>query len=195
MAKDLNSEFAAPADSKVTEETNTTPAKSKSGKEPPYYAVARGIKPGIYRSWQEANTQVKNYSGFKVKKFKTMTEAEQSVQEAQANPDKTWHVLKGSRRDGAYESKAMVTFWRGFGSTMVERSSLAAAKRFLGKSRIRIYRNDWEESGKQDLAKAENAHGSAAAAPSAYESSAPAVASKQTQFFACMQRRLGSRRV
>ena len=186
VAKDLNADFAAaPADSSVEEKAIETPAKSKSGKKQLFYAVARGFKPGIYTSWEEANTQVKNYSGFKVKKFKTMTEAEQFVQEAQANPDKIWYVLKNSRRDGAYESKAMATFWRGFGSTMVKRTSLTAAKRFLGKSRIRIYRNDWEESGKQDPAKAEGAHGAAAAASSTHASAASAAAEVQTQFFAC----------
>ena len=161
-------------------------AASKSGRKPKFYGVARGFKPGVYETWEEANTHVKNYSGHRVKKFRPRKEAEEYVADAQANPERIWYVLKGSRRDGAYESKTMSSFWRGFGSTMVERNSLTAVKRFLRKSRIRIYRNEWgagDETGGADDER--TAADSAAAVPNTQEAVASADAQHQRKFFSC----------
>lgn len=41
-----------------------------------YYAVRKGIKPGIYESWGEAEPQVKGFSGAEYKSFKTLSEAD-----------------------------------------------------------------------------------------------------------------------
>lgn len=41
-----------------------------------YYAVKKGKKPGIYRSWNECKTQVAGYSGAVYKSFTSMEEAE-----------------------------------------------------------------------------------------------------------------------
>ena len=185
VARDLNPAFNTPLpDMKSAEHARASPPKSthKSGKAPVFYGVARGFKPGVYTSWDEANTQVKNYSGFRVRKFKSEIEAEHYVAEAQANPQKVWHVLKGSQRDGAYESRDTALIFRCLGSTLVERNSLTAAKRFLGKSRIQVYRTEEE---KNEHTSGGEASESSAAPPSSQESAASAGTQHRRQFFAC----------
>ena len=173
VAKNLHSAFQTPIpDAKHASSGEVSPPKSK--KAPTFYGVGRGFVPGVYTSWEEANTQVKNFSGFRVKKFKSATEAERYVDEMQANPGKVWYVLKGSRKDGAYESKEMALSWKRIGSKLVERNSLSAAKRFLGKSRIQVYRNDEGALGPES-----------AAAPSSQDSAASAEIQHKRQFFAC----------
>lgn len=46
-------------------------------KEPKYYAVRKGRKPGIYRTWGECRDQVHGYSGAEYKSFITEWEAEE----------------------------------------------------------------------------------------------------------------------
>ncbi|XP_071856331.1 ribonuclease H1 [Bombus fervidus] len=46
-----------------------------------YYAVAKGRKPGIYRTWSECHEQVSCFSGPVFKKFKTETEANSFIKE------------------------------------------------------------------------------------------------------------------
>lgn len=41
-----------------------------------YYAVKKGKKPGIYKTWSECEAQVKGFSGAVYKSFKTMEDAE-----------------------------------------------------------------------------------------------------------------------
>ena len=41
----------------------------------PYYAVAKGIKPGIYETWPECQENVKGFGGAKYKKFTAQKEA------------------------------------------------------------------------------------------------------------------------
>ena len=40
-----------------------------------YYAVARGLKPGLYKTWPQAEEQVKNYQGAKFKGFYDLDDA------------------------------------------------------------------------------------------------------------------------
>lgn len=42
----------------------------------PFYAVAEGLKPGIFSSWNECSAQVTGYKGAKHKKFATLKEAQ-----------------------------------------------------------------------------------------------------------------------
>lgn len=42
-----------------------------------FYAVKKGIREGIYESWEECRAQIDNYSGAQYKKFKTRDEAQQ----------------------------------------------------------------------------------------------------------------------
>ncbi len=41
-----------------------------------FYAVKKGKKPGIYKSWDECKAQVDGYSGAVYKSFKILSEAE-----------------------------------------------------------------------------------------------------------------------
>ena len=170
VARDLNTDFSTPAaqvETKRTEreaaaagaEESTRPARTVGKKM--FYGVARGFKPGVYASWEEANTQVKNFSGHRVKKFNSRLAAEHYVAEVGEKEKTLWYVLKNSRRDGAYDSEAAASLWRCYGSTLVQRSSLSAAKRFLGKTRIRVYRGEAGtlSTGSGDAAAAENPKG------------------------------------
>ncbi len=51
--------------------------KSKGQK---FYVVWRGARPGIYRSWEECERQVKGFAGAAYKAFGTADEAEQALQ-------------------------------------------------------------------------------------------------------------------
>ena len=45
----------------------------------PFYAVARGRRSGVFKTWEECKEQVKGFSGAKYKKFNTMVEAKSFV--------------------------------------------------------------------------------------------------------------------
>eukprot|EP01114_Cavostelium_apophysatum_P021146 TRINITY_DN7292_c0_g2_i1.p1 TRINITY_DN7292_c0_g2~~TRINITY_DN7292_c0_g2_i1.p1 ORF type:complete len:601 (-),score=87.50 TRINITY_DN7292_c0_g2_i1:675-2477(-) len=51
-----------------------------------YYAVAAGIKPGIYETWEECSAQVNGFKGAKFKSFRSYDEAAQFIQSANGNP-------------------------------------------------------------------------------------------------------------
>ena len=59
-------------------------ASDKKPQGSPYYAVARGKKPGIYRTWPEAETQVENVFDARFKKFETLEEAQMFMTENSA---------------------------------------------------------------------------------------------------------------
>lgn len=46
-----------------------------------YYAVRVGKKPGIYKTWEECENQVKGFKGAKYKKFKTKEEANEFMED------------------------------------------------------------------------------------------------------------------
>ncbi len=60
-----------------------------------YYAIAQGIKPGIYTSWPEAEAQVKGYAGAKFKGFPSREEAEMWIK----NPDIPSTKSKSPKKD------------------------------------------------------------------------------------------------
>lgn len=45
----------------------------------PFYAVARGKTPGIFMTWPDCESQVKGFSGAKYKKFNTVNEAQEYI--------------------------------------------------------------------------------------------------------------------
>ncbi len=53
-----------------------------------FYAVAKGINPGVYLSWSECEKQVKNFRGARFKKFKNRDDAENFVQGKQISVGK-----------------------------------------------------------------------------------------------------------
>ena len=46
---------------------------------PKYYAVKKGRKPGIYRTWHECQAQIDNFSGAVYRRFDTQKEAEEFI--------------------------------------------------------------------------------------------------------------------
>ncbi|ROT70408.1 putative ribonuclease H1-like isoform X3 [Penaeus vannamei] len=51
----------------------------------PYYAVAKGKKPGVYATWPECQAQVTGFLGARYKKFATKAEAEEFIRENSAS--------------------------------------------------------------------------------------------------------------
>ncbi|KAG5312171.1 RNH1 Ribonuclease, partial [Acromyrmex insinuator] len=55
----------------------------------PYYAVARGRKPGIYATWDECSAQVLKFPGSVYKKFATESEAQNFIKERSSSTEGT----------------------------------------------------------------------------------------------------------
>ena len=81
-------------------------------------------------------------SGARVRRFRSEISAQRFVEEMQAAEETRvhWWVLKDSGRDGAYASRMVAESYKGAGSSLEMRDSLSAAKRFLGKTRIRVFK-------------------------------------------------------
>eukprot|EP01099_Mayorella_cantabrigiensis_P003996 TRINITY_DN29_c0_g1_i1.p1 TRINITY_DN29_c0_g1~~TRINITY_DN29_c0_g1_i1.p1 ORF type:complete len:199 (+),score=38.93 TRINITY_DN29_c0_g1_i1:78-674(+) len=64
-----------------------------------YYAVRKGRRPGVYRSWEETKLQVEGFPGNEYKSFGTYEDAWKWFQEGQANVsepaggDNTKHIM------------------------------------------------------------------------------------------------------
>lgn len=41
-----------------------------------YYAVKKGVQPGIYTSWEECERQIKGYPGAEYQRFYSLADAE-----------------------------------------------------------------------------------------------------------------------
>lgn len=54
---------------------------TQENKRLPYYAVARGFKPGIYRTWEQCKLSVDGYNTHKYKKFNSLEAAIQFMKE------------------------------------------------------------------------------------------------------------------
>ena len=69
-----------------------------------FYAVRKGMAPGIYENWDDAKAQVNGFAGAEYKGFMTRSEAENYMGEALAGIDAS--DLKSediSEHDEAYE--------------------------------------------------------------------------------------------
>ena len=152
LPRQLDSEFSAAASAVKTpaqrsaaesgSSVDTDASSAPAGKF--YYGVGRGLKPGVYASCKLARAQIHKVTGGRWQKFTSEAAAERYVAKVQAEKSVTWFVLKNSGRDGAYEDKKTAESFKSAGSIMVERSSLSAAKRFLGKSKLKVYRVESE---------------------------------------------------
>ena len=59
-----------------------------------YYAVKKGLKTGIFRTWEECKANVSGYSGASYKSFKTKAEAEAYLGTGKDSNFQTENVLK-----------------------------------------------------------------------------------------------------
>ena len=104
-----------------------------------YYAVKKGLTPGIYTSWADCQAQINGYSGAIFKGFATIEEAKafigEEVQEMSANTEAVAYV------DGSYDvttgsfSYGMVMFYDGkeeHFSKKFEGSDLASMRNVAG---------------------------------------------------------------
>ena len=58
----------------------------KAARSPKFYAVARGVTPGVYRTWAECESQVKGYPCAEFKSFESEAKARRFVQQGLAPP-------------------------------------------------------------------------------------------------------------
>lgn len=77
-----------------------------------FYAVKRGVVPGIYESWEECSKNVNGYSGSIYKGFETRAEAVKwlGIDDGDDEPafysitDKAWYAVRVGEDPGIYES-------------------------------------------------------------------------------------------
>ncbi len=84
------------------------------------YAVRKGHKPGIYKSWAECQAQTSGYSGAEFKSFKTLEEAEGYMSGGvSATVDVADHEIVRAYVDGSYDHSirmyagGAVILWQG----------------------------------------------------------------------------------
>ncbi len=77
-----------------------------------YYAVKKGITPGIYGSWEECKRMVDGYPGAQYKSFKTKTEAEAYLKGEKCGQDVSGGAY--SFVDGSYNGETKVYGYGGF---------------------------------------------------------------------------------
>ena len=79
-----------------------------------YYAVRKGIKPGIYKDWNTCKAMVTGFSGAQYKSFTTLQEAEAYIKEdaetAQAGKEPEAYAFV----DGSFNQKTHVYGYGGF---------------------------------------------------------------------------------
>ena len=80
-----------------------------------YYAVRKGIKPGIYKDWNTCKAMVTGFSGAQYKSFTTLQEAEAYIKE----DAETAQGLEKNRKfyafvDGSFNQKTHVYGYGGF---------------------------------------------------------------------------------
>lgn len=72
----------------------------------PFYAVRKGVRPGVYQTWEECKQQVHGFSGARYKKFSTSSAAERFVRETSqpaSDPAKTSDNTAGSNPQPSIE--------------------------------------------------------------------------------------------
>lgn len=79
-----------------------------------YYAVRRGRKPGIYRTWAETQAQVTGFSGAQYKSF-TSASAADAFMQGQATPS-TPKASKAARTTPSHHVSAAITVYTDGGS-------------------------------------------------------------------------------
>jgi hypothetical protein len=81
---DSEEDARGPTPKSSSQPSNKTKSKTKgkpeAKKERKFYAVARGVSPGVYTSWDEACRQVRGFRNCKHKRFKTRVEAKAYVE-------------------------------------------------------------------------------------------------------------------
>ncbi|NLR10137.1 MULTISPECIES: ribonuclease H family protein [unclassified Levilactobacillus] len=77
-----------------------------------YYAVRRGRKPGIYRTWPETQAQVSGFSGAQYKSFTTASAAEDFMQSAD-KPHRATGTAKAASTSAPLKAAAITVYTDG----------------------------------------------------------------------------------
>jgi ribonuclease HI len=76
-----------------------------------FYAVRKGIKPGVYTSWEDCKAQIHKYSGAEYKKFNNRVDAENFIKGIEENNDisdiDTTNYYK-AYTDGSYDKNTKI---------------------------------------------------------------------------------------
>ena len=72
--------------------------KSKKNKKNKFYAVKKGVKPGIYKTWNECKAQVLKFKGAIYKSFNTLSEAQQymNIKSSEEKKSEAFAYIDGS---------------------------------------------------------------------------------------------------
>lgn len=81
-----------------------------------YYAVRRGKKPGIYRTWPETQRQVNGFSGAQYKSFATKDEAEAFMTASTTTSQHKQRVTKTPTKTAPAAAQATITVYTDGGS-------------------------------------------------------------------------------
>lgn len=81
-----------------------------------YYAVRKGKKPGIYRTWPETQKQVNGYSGAQYKSFTTEAAAQAFMQAAPSKPSHTRQAHTKSASTATTAAQTTITVYTDGGS-------------------------------------------------------------------------------
>ncbi len=81
-----------------------------------YYAVAKGVRPGLYTSWPEAEQQVRGFAGALYRSFPSRAEAEQWLKSPSYSPGKKNTSSKKSSHTDTDPKPGEVTIYTDGGS-------------------------------------------------------------------------------
>ena len=72
--------------------------KSNPNKKNKFYAVKKGVKPGIYKTWNECKVQVLKFKGAIYKSFNTLSEAQQymNIKSSEEKKSEAFAYIDGS---------------------------------------------------------------------------------------------------
>ncbi|XP_039311455.1 ribonuclease H1 isoform X3 [Solenopsis invicta] len=114
----------------------------------PYYAVARGLKPGIYATWDECKSQVHKFPGAIYKKFITEREAENFIKERSSSIKGTnsTRILASSKIVKSVSSQALPEQLFALGG---KQSAITHTKPLLFSKRTLSTSNDNEQPSKK----------------------------------------------
>ena len=79
-----------------------------------YYAVKRGIKPGIYYSWEECNAQVHKFKNPLFKSFTTLSEAQEFMKPSNENDSSNSENPTFAYIDGSFNKLTKIYGYGGF---------------------------------------------------------------------------------
>ncbi|KAJ8575279.1 hypothetical protein ON010_g3931 [Phytophthora cinnamomi] len=148
------------------EEEEEESEEEEEEKEIWYYAVAVGRRTGVYTDWQEARAQVHGYSGFRMKKFRDHSEAQQYIgnnrehcsddeeeSDEEDEEEEVWYyAVAVGRRIGIYMDRddALDQVYEYSGFRMKKFLDYSAALEYIDVNRESCSSGEWGESNEEE---------------------------------------------